>query len=80
LPPIDTDVKIPRRRTSRNYQTGSEVPTAGTIANQAQMVIGVGSGGQGAAPEPFLESVRLNLLPGHQCARLVLQFEYGAGL
>jgi len=58
----------------------TEVSTAVTIANQPQVVIGVGSGGQGATPAPFLESVRLNLFPGHQRARLVLQLEDVAGL
>lgn len=50
-----------------------------TIANQAQILIGVGSGRNGAAAAPLLENVRLDLLPGHQRARLVLQFEDVAG-
>ena len=54
--------------------------TAVTIANQPQLLIGVSPGGQGAAPAPFLEDVRLNFLPGNQSARLVLQFEDVAGL
>ena len=58
----------------------TEVSTAVTIANQPQVVIGVGSGGQGAAPAPFLENVRLDFLPGNQSACLVLQFEDVAGL
>src|SRR5947207_1901082 len=33
----------------------TEVSTAVTIANQPQVIIGVGSGGQGAAPAPLLE-------------------------
>jgi hypothetical protein len=57
-----------------------EASTAVTITNQPQIVIGVGSGGQSPAPVPFLESVRLNLFPGHQRARLVLQFDDVAGL
>lgn len=53
--------------------------TAVTIANQPQVVVGVRSGGKGAAPAPFFENVRLDFFPGNQGARLVLQFEHVAG-
>ena len=58
----------------------TEVSTAVTIANQPQVVIRVRSGGQGATPTPFLENIRLNLLPGNQSACSVLQFEDVTGL
>ena len=58
----------------------TEVSTAVTIANQSQVVIRVRSRGQGATSAPFLKNIRLNLLPGNQSPRLVLQFENVAGL
>ncbi len=58
----------------------TEVSTAVTIADQSQVIVGVRSSGQCAAPAPFLENVRLKFFPDNQSARLVLQFEDVTGL
>ena len=68
------------RESFSSTSSRTEVSTAVTIANQPQVVIRVRSGGQGATSAPFLENIRLNLFPGNQSARLVLQFEDVTGL
>ena len=50
--------------------------TAVTIANQAQVIIGICPVGQLAATAPFLKHIRFDFLPRHECACLALHFEY----
>jgi hypothetical protein len=56
----------------------TEVSTAVTIANQAQVIIGIGPDGQLAATAPLLKHIRFNFFPRHECACLALHFEHGS--
>ena len=57
---------------------GTDVSTAVTIANQAQVIIRLCPVGQMAATEPFFEYIRLDLFPRHQRAPVALDFEHGS--
>src|SRR5271157_5462516 len=58
--------------------SSTEVSTAVTIANQAQVIIGVGPVGQLAATAPLLKYIRFDFFPRHEHTCLALHFEYGS--
>jgi hypothetical protein len=72
--------EIAKRRQTPEQNHGAVLDLAVRLGQRGQGDIRVRSGGQGATSAPFLENIRLNLFPGNQSARLVLQFEDVTGL